>query len=52
MLGSLVIDQEVVTRTFPEGSGRVQVVAIYEVEGGKIARAWFKIGEKELDDHG
>lgn len=40
--------QEVVTRTFPEGPGEVDVVAIYEVENGKIAKAWFKMGPPRL----
>lgn len=48
-VGSLVVDQEVVTRTFSEGPGRVDVVAIYEVENGTIRRAWFKIGTPVLD---
>src|SRR5687768_14085830 len=48
-IGNLVIDHEVVSRTFPEGPGRVEVIAIYEVEGEKIAKAWFKIGQPVLD---
>lgn len=43
-VANLVIDQETVTRTFPEGPGEVDVIAIYEVENGKIAKAWFKQG--------
>jgi hypothetical protein len=45
---NLVIDQEVVTRTFPEGPGEVDVIAIYEVEKGKISKAWFKMGKPRL----
>jgi hypothetical protein len=48
-VGNLVIDREVVTRTFPEGPGRVDVIAIYEVEGEKITKAWFKTGTPVLD---
>lgn len=48
-VGSTVVDREVVTRTFPEGPGRLDVIAIYELAGGKIARAWFVTGEPELD---
>ena len=44
----LVIDQETVTRTFPEGPGEVDVVAIYEVAHGRIARAWFRMGPPRL----
>jgi len=48
-VGNLVIDQEIVTRTFLDGPGRVEVIAFYEVEGEKIAKAWFKIGTPVLD---
>jgi N-acetylglutamate synthase-like GNAT family acetyltransferase len=47
-VANLVIDQETVTRNFPEGPGEVDVVAIYEVENGKIANAWFKMGAPRL----
>jgi len=48
VVGNVVVDQERVTRTFPEGSGEVDVLAIYEVVDGKIAKAWFKMGTPEL----
>lgn len=48
-VGNLVVDQEVVTRSFPEGPGEVDVLAIYEVAAGKIAKAWFKMGAPRLD---
>ncbi len=47
-MGELVIDQEIVTRNFPEGVGEVDVVAIYEVRGEKIVKAWFKLGAPRL----
>jgi len=47
--GNTVIDQEIITRTFPEGPGKLELVAIYEVKGDKIARAWFISGEKTMD---
>jgi hypothetical protein len=47
--GNTVIDHEQVTRTFPEGPGQFELVAIYEVQDGKIARAWFILGAKMLD---
>jgi hypothetical protein len=47
--GSVVIDHEVVTRTFPEGAGNLELVAIYEVKNDKIAQAWFILGAKILD---
>ena len=48
-VGNLVVDREIVTRNFPEGLGRVDVIAIYEVADGKIAKAWFKTGTPVLD---
>jgi len=47
-VANVVVDQEVVTRTFPEGPGEIDVIAIYEVENGKIAKAWLKIGPPRL----
>ena len=46
--GNVVIDQEVVTRTFPEGAGKLELVAIYEVHNDQIAKAWFIIGAKTM----
>ena len=44
-MGDLVIDHEIVTRDFPEGPGTVELIAMYEVQGEKIVRAWFKFGD-------
>jgi len=49
VVGNKVIDQEVVTRTFSAGTGRVDVIAIYEVKDDKIANAWFILGSPVLD---
>jgi hypothetical protein len=49
VIGDKVIDRERIVRTFPEGPGTWDVVAITEVKGGLITRAWFIIGEKRLD---
>jgi len=46
VLGNKVIDHEEVTRTFPEGPGKIQLLAIYEVQDGMIAKAWFMSGVK------
>lgn len=48
VVGNMVVDQECVTRTFPEGPGEIDVLAIYEVSDGKIAKAWFKMGTPRL----
>ncbi len=46
VMGNKVIDHEEVTRTFHEGPGKIQLIAIYEVQDGKIAKAWFMFGPK------
>ncbi|USQ74260.1 nuclear transport factor 2 family protein (plasmid) [Roseomonas mucosa] len=45
-VGNLVVDREVVTRSYPDGPGQVDVIAIYEVEDGKLRKAWFKSGTR------
>jgi hypothetical protein len=47
--GNIVIDHEIVTRTFPDGTGKIELVAIYEVKNTRIAKVWFISGEKTLD---
>jgi hypothetical protein len=47
-VGNLVVDREVVTRNFAEGIGTIEVIAIYEIDDGKIAKAWFKMGTPRL----
>lgn len=49
VMGNMVIDQERVTRTFPEGPGVLEAVAIYEVQSGKIARVWLVMGPKTVN---
>ena len=48
VMGRFVVDHELVTRTFPEGTGTVELVATYEVINEKIANAWFLSGPKVL----
>ena len=48
VVDNLVVDQEVVTRTLADGIGEVDVLAIYQRENGKIAKAWFKMGSPRL----
>jgi hypothetical protein len=45
VIGNKVIDHERVARTFPEGRGYVEVIAIYEVDNQAIENAWFIFGE-------
>jgi putative hydrolase of HD superfamily len=48
VMGNTVIDHELITRTFPEGPGTLEIVAIYEVQNGKIAKATFITGAKTM----
>jgi len=49
VMGNVVIDHEEVVRTFPEGPGKIALIMIYEVQNGRIARAWSIAGAKTLD---
>ena len=49
VMGNIVIDHEEVTRTFAEGTGRVDMVAIYEIADGKIQSASVQVSNKRLD---
>lgn len=49
VVGNVVIDHEEVTRTFPEGPGKLELVAIYEIREGRIASARFINGRKTID---
>lgn len=49
VMGDIVIDHERVTRSFPEGPGLLDAVAIYEVRDGKIAKVWLIPGPKTFD---
>ena len=48
-MGQTVIDHEEVTRTFPDGVGKIELVAIYEVRDSKISTARFISGKITLD---
>ena len=47
--GDTVVDHESVTRTFPEGPGTLELVMIYEVRAGRIARV--QRATEARDDH-
>jgi putative hydrolase of HD superfamily len=49
VLGNFVIDHERVRRMFPGGSGTLDAVATYEVQGDRITRVWFIFGAPVLD---
>lgn len=48
VMGPVVVDHERVTRTFPEGPGSIELLALYEVRDGKIHKATFAFGDKQL----
>jgi len=49
VMGPMVIDHEEVARMFPEGPGKVELIAVYEVRDGRISTARFINGTKTLD---
>ena len=49
VMGNIVVDHEKVTRTFPEGPGTLELMMIYDVQNGRIARAWSIAETKMLD---
>jgi len=49
VFGNMVVDHEDVTRTFPDGPGKMEMVCIYQVESGLIQTASFVFGPQVLD---
>lgn len=49
VMGNVVIDHEDISRTFSEGTGKMELVAIYEVRDGRIQSGSFIFGAKTLD---
>jgi hypothetical protein len=47
-IGNIVVDAEEITRNFPEGRGTIEMLCVYEVINGRIARASFAIGKKHV----
>jgi hypothetical protein len=45
VVGNIVVDAELITRSFPEGLGTVEMLCIYEVIDGKIRKASFAPGQ-------
>lgn len=50
VMGHIVVDHEEVSRTFPEGAGKIKLLMIYEVQSGRIAKAWSIAGAKTMDN--
>jgi len=51
VMGHVVVDHERVTRNFPEGKGTIEMLCVYELAHGVIAKASFAIGIKEVPGH-
>ena len=47
-LGNVVVDAEEITRNFPEGRGTIEMLCIYEVINGHIAKASFALGKRQV----
>lgn len=52
VMGNFVVDHELVTRTFSDGPGTVELIATYEVRDGRIINAWFLSSRKSLATKG
>jgi hypothetical protein len=46
IVGQVVVDVECITRDFPEGPGTLEMLCVYEVIDGRIAKASFAPGQK------
>lgn len=51
VMGNIVIDHEVVSRALPDGPGKVDLVAIYEVVDGLIRSQTVQVSNERLDTH-
>ena len=49
VMGSVVVDHELITRNFPEGKGTIEMLCIYQVTNGVIQKATFALGEQKHD---
>jgi len=49
VMGNIVIDHEEVSRNFPEGRGKVDLVVIYEVVDGLIRSQTAQVSNQRLD---
>lgn len=46
VMGAIVVDHERITRNFPEGRGTVEMLCVYELRDGRIAKASFALGAR------
>ena len=45
VMENIVVDHQLITRTFPDGLGTVEMICVYEVNARKITKATFAIGQ-------
>ncbi len=48
VMGNVVVDHELISRTFPEGPGQIEMLCIHEVAGEAIIKATFAVGNPTL----
>lgn len=48
LMGDVIADHEIITRSFPEGLGTLEMLCLYEVKDGLIRKATFATGAKTL----
>ena len=51
VMGPVVVDHERITRNCPEGKGTVEMLCVFQVANGLIAKASFALGAKVLHTH-
>ena len=49
VMGNVVVDHEIIRRTFAEGPGTVEMLCIYEIENARIRRASFAAGPPVME---
>ncbi|MFZ6846823.1 nuclear transport factor 2 family protein [Undibacterium sp. RuRC25W] len=48
-MANIVVDNEIITRNFPEGRGTIEMLCVYEIVDGLIQKASFASGPIMLD---
>lgn len=47
VMENIVVDHEIITRNFEQGIGTVEMLCVYEVQGGLIQKATFAVGQPQ-----
>lgn len=48
VMENIVVDHEIITRNFEQGIGTVEMLCVYEVQGGLIQKATFAVGQPQI----